>query len=122
MKVSEMTFPQLLTAMKRPPYKGTLICFDPGETTGLAVFVDGEPVHKDQLLTKDLTASAETVSGVFSRWKGWQMVSGNRITGGRRDGGDGGLPHLWLEDRAAYLGGIAYAEVHWGDHSHVLGL
>jgi hypothetical protein len=37
------------------PYRGTLVCFDPGETTGYAVFENGALEDSSQLDTRDIS-------------------------------------------------------------------
>ena len=61
-----------LTKMSRlqrnnEPFTGTLLCFDPGETTGFAVFKGDTLDEAEQMRTKDLVDSAILIDGLINK-------------------------------------------------------
>lgn len=66
MKATELPFPTLAEKLKPNHFRGTLVCFDPGETTGLAIFRNGTLDETSQLITKDLTDGSRAVNDLFN--------------------------------------------------------
>lgn len=65
MSALDIPFPELAGKLKPKHFRGTLICFDPGETTGLAIFRNGKLDETSQLITKTLEQGTITVNDLF---------------------------------------------------------
>jgi len=59
-------FKELLLRQRKWIPNARVLAFDPGETTGMAFFVNGELTAHDQLRTKDLDASVEIIQNHFN--------------------------------------------------------
>jgi hypothetical protein len=57
-----MTYDELLRKTRGFIPKGKILGIDPGETTGVAVFLDSSFVSCDQLKTKEMPLAADTMS------------------------------------------------------------
>lgn len=63
---SKLSFPELAAKLKPLHFRGTLICFDPGETTGLAIFRNGRLAETSQLITKTRPQGIQVVNDLFA--------------------------------------------------------
>lgn len=64
-KANDLTFQELAGKLRVDHFKGTLICFDPGETTGLAIFKNGTLAESNQLETKTVDQGSQVVHNLF---------------------------------------------------------
>ena len=67
---TKLSFQELATKLKPKHFRGTLVCFDPGETTGLAIFKDGKLSETAQLITKTRPQGIQVVDDLFCTLKG----------------------------------------------------
>lgn len=67
MDASQLTFKQLADKLQPNHFKGQLICLDPGETTGWAVFRNGTLLDVGQLATKDLISGTRALKAHFEK-------------------------------------------------------
>lgn len=69
MKATDLPFHDLAGKLKPKHFRGTLVCFDPGETTGLAIFRNGQLDETSQLTTKTVDEGTEAVEQLFCSLK-----------------------------------------------------
>lgn len=69
-EATKLSFSELAGKLKPKHFKGTLVCFDPGETTGLAIFRNGNLDETTQLITKTVAQGTEAVNDLFYTLKG----------------------------------------------------
>jgi len=68
---AKLPFHELASKLKPNHFRGTLVCFDPGETTGLAIFRNGKLEETSQLITKDLDQGTKAVNDLFNTIHGF---------------------------------------------------
>ena len=65
---NQMSLKELAGKINPNYFHGKLVCFDPGETTGLAIFDDLTLRNAEQLVTKDLRDGSRDINSVFDTY------------------------------------------------------
>lgn len=64
-----MQFVDLLLAHRGYIPRAKILCFDPGETTGAALFAEGRLMWKDQIRTKELPNCLQDIKGLLKTFE-----------------------------------------------------
>jgi len=72
-EAAKLSFGDLLAKLQPNFFPGVLICLDPGETTGYAVFRKGQLLDMGQLATKTIPEGARAINGLFDTYRSGVM-------------------------------------------------